>query len=126
MYNMRRYWPISPAVLVVMTDPQLDDDIIATCINKNKQNNYYCISFYRVCLKKTLQNDICIRRTAEFYMESHYCHQNEEVNTYIATERNSVITDVRNMRMWVKPSGFFPESSWCWMVQKFYVLISCC
>ena len=110
MYNMRRYWPISPAVRVVMTDPQLDDDIIATCINKNKQNNYYCISFYRVCLKKTLQNDICIRRTAEFYMESHYCHQNEEVNTYIATERNSVITDditdVRNMRMWVKPSGF--------------------
>ena len=55
MYNMRRYWPISPAVRVVMTDPQLDDDIIATCINKNKQNNYYCISFYRVCLKKTLQ-----------------------------------------------------------------------
>ena len=41
MYNMRRYWPISPAVRVVMTDPQLDDDIIATCINKNKQNNYY-------------------------------------------------------------------------------------
>ena len=116
---MRRYWPISPAVQVVMTDPQLDDDIIATCINKNKQNNYYCISFYRVCLKKTLQNDICIRRTAEFYMESHYCHQNEEVNTYIATERNSVITDditdVHNMCMWVKPSGFFPESSWCWM-----------
>ena len=52
---------------------------------------------------KTLQNDICIRRTAEFYMESHYGHQNEEVNTYIATERNSVITDditdVRNMRV---------------------------
>ena len=123
---MRKYWPISPAVLVVMTDPQLDDDIIATCINKNKQNNYYCISFCRVCLKNTLKNDTCIRRTAEFYMESHYCHQNEEVNTYIATERNSVITDVRNMRMWVKPSGFFPESSWCWMVQNFYVLISCC
>ena len=58
--------------------------------------------------KKTLQNDIC--RTAEFYMESHYCHQNEEVNTYIATERNSVITDditdVCNMRMWVNPVGF--------------------
>ena len=56
--------------------------------------------------KKTLQNDICIRRTAEFYMESHYCHQNEEVNTYIPTERNSVITDVHNMRMRVKPVGF--------------------
>ena len=107
MYNTRRYWPISPAVQVVTTDPQLDDDIIATCINKNKQNTYYYISFYRVCLKNVLQNDICIRRTAEFYMESHYCHQNEEVNTYIATERNSVITDditdVHNMCMWVFP-----------------------
>ena len=56
-------------------------------------------------------------------MESHYCHQNEEVDTYIATERNSVITDditdVHNMHMWVKPTGFFPESSWCWDGSKF-------
>ena len=66
--------------------------------------------FTEYVFKNFLQNDICIRRTAEFYMESHYCHQNEEVNTYIATERNSVITDditdVHNMRMWVKPVGF--------------------